>query len=392
MYVLIRTLIGKFNETQANALQILSFTIILFFINKYALQKYLLKSQSLYNNIIGIVISIGMIEAIWGLLQIYGILPGYYLTVTKTVGSLGNTNSYGQYITMIYSFTIPITITSKKYIPKFIKRISLTSLIICLLVLPSTYCRNAWVACIIITIMVVSKKYTKIATYLNKKKKTKSLLYLTVVIFVIIYLYIIKPNSVLGRILIWKITSRIILSHFIFGIGYNRFAYEYGIYQAKYFSNGNGTPIEKIIAGVVHQAHNEYLQIFAELGLIGITIFILVLYSVIKNIITNKYNNRGASFTKLCSGYSLLSVIIMAVFSFPLHILPILVMSFLFLSILNHHEKVIKSYIKINQMANKLISIVLILLVINLKKIYANYSANIAWKKAYNTILMGIIN
>lgn len=90
-------------------------------------------------------------------------------------------------------------------------------------------------------------------------------------------IYHLKKDSADGRLLMWKVTSRIISEHPMTGVGWGNFAGAYGQAQANYFAEGKATPQEEWVAGSPEYAFNEFLQITAEHGIFGLILFLLVI-------------------------------------------------------------------------------------------------------------------
>jgi len=74
------------------------------------------------------------------------------------------------------------------------------------------------------------------------------------------------------RTAIWKFTGMMIKDHPILGSGIGTFKYNDLRYQAKFFEQGDNRSIYPY--GLAERAHNEYLQLWAELGTIGLAIFL----------------------------------------------------------------------------------------------------------------------
>lgn len=63
-------------------------------------------------------------------------------------------------------------------------------------------------------------------------------------------LYHVRPESVKGRLFIWKVSSEMIKKTFVTGLGYNSFEANYMNYQGEYFKQGKGDETEKYLAGM----------------------------------------------------------------------------------------------------------------------------------------------
>jgi len=79
------------------------------------------------------------------------------------------------------------------------------------------------------------------------------------------------------RIATWKYTSLMIKDHPLLGSGIGTFKYNSLRYQAKFFDQGENRSFYPY--GIAEKAHNEYLQTWAELGIIGLLIFIWIIFN-----------------------------------------------------------------------------------------------------------------
>lgn len=83
------------------------------------------------------------------------------------------------------------------------------------------------------------------------------------------------------RKLMASVSFEMIAAHPITGVGADNFGFEFNKYRAAYVAK---TPLDPNLAEAENQiserTHNEYLQIFAELGIVGILIFLWVLSGI----------------------------------------------------------------------------------------------------------------
>ncbi|MBB5438180.1 tetratricopeptide (TPR) repeat protein [Pedobacter sp. AK017] len=95
----------------------------------------------------------------------------------------------------------------------------------------------------------------------------------------------IKPDSSLGRKLVYKISFQILNDHYISGIGFGNFGQVYGEYQINYFAKGDFTIKELLLADNTKHAFNDYLQFIIEGGILGclaLILFVALIIYVIK--------------------------------------------------------------------------------------------------------------
>ncbi|MBO4597073.1 MAG: O-antigen ligase family protein [Bacteroidaceae bacterium] len=85
-------------------------------------------------------------------------------------------------------------------------------------------------------------------------------------------LYDIKRNSANGRILIWKLSSEMIIENPM-GYGYGLFEKNYNLKQVNYFKKEIYNDIEQKNAGYIFMPYNDFLEHGVEGGIIGLFFF-----------------------------------------------------------------------------------------------------------------------
>jgi len=197
-------------------------------------------------------------------------------------------------------------------------------------------------------------------------------LVLSVAVGSIISLYNLRPSSAYGRLLIWKVSlTKMIPENPVFGIGYDRFGQVYNKYQADYFVEKDRAEFEKYVAGNVKQAHNEYIETTAELGVIGLFLFVGMLGTVMFGSSYVLKNNESSNFKNLSSSFSnsakasVVALMISGFFSYPFQILPTLLNFIFLLSIVSSfgNYKTIRS-VKLKTSHIKYISIIVLPLLV----------------------------
>ncbi|GAG69767.1 unnamed protein product, partial [marine sediment metagenome] len=128
-----------------------------------------------------------------------------------------------------------------------------------------------------------------------------------------------KDPSINTRILMWKVTGLMIKDKPFLGGGIGSFKINYLDYQARFLKEH---PEYNKYWTNAKEAHNEYLQIGAEIGLFGlgiILIIILKLYSLFINILKKEIDNkRKLIYWGLLIGIT--SFLIHSLFTLPLHV------------------------------------------------------------------------
>ncbi len=225
---------------------------------------------------------LGTVEAVWGLRQLYGFATSGHSHYALT-GSFFNPGPYAGYLAMI----LPVCLYHYMRVPgewkglrKSLKAERIAAAIagiLLLCILPSTMSRSAWAAAAIgcgwVAYMYRDKRKWSI---LWRRYRKRYLLWGTGIFFILSIaaagIFLLKQDSALGRLFMWKITCRAIATH-PWGCA-TGFASTYGEAQSAYFASGDNAAWEERVAGSPEYAFNEYLD-FALTH--GIPLFILLL-------------------------------------------------------------------------------------------------------------------
>lgn len=344
----------------------------------------------------------GLLQALYGIMQLYSISPGIVSNQFKVIGTLGNPDYFAGYLVSVAPFAFGIYLLSKnkKVFAGYFKTIALISFLGCIFILPSTLSRASWLACSAGIAFILWQKYhftEKLKTIFNTKIKMVSVVAMSLIIFLVIIagVYQIKPESAFGRLLLWKVSLNMIQENPFVGVGFNKFDVAYNNYQSDYFAKGNGSNTEKLLADNVRHAHNEYLQIAAEIGLIGLLIFLGIIFSAFKfSVINNNLNTLQLTervIINISSKAGFIALLVFALFSFPLHILPNLINFTFLLAIISRTNKPI--FVKeftLNSLVTKLVAIILIASISVLTIKYLNlYETYFKWNDAFRAAKIG---
>jgi len=229
----------------------------------------------------------GIGEAVYGHLQLYG----YYSSnngLYRLTGSFLNPGPFSGFLASIFPLSIYYVLQAGQQqtkILQLLQGIAWTGLFLTLSLLPAGMSRAAWLATGAGAGVVISYRYRPwqhLRLYCRQHKKAVlpgvcGLLLL--LLAAAICIYSLKKDSADGRLFIWQMTTRIITSHPWTGVGAGHFAGAYGEAQAGYFATHGGTPREAFVAGSPEYGFNEFLQITAENGIIGLVLFLAVLFS-----------------------------------------------------------------------------------------------------------------
>lgn len=287
----------------------------------------------------------GLSQAIVGILQYFG-LDFYHSDYSFIIhGSFNNPDSFAGFMSLIIPFAIQYIWPNNYKLPhdNILQWISLVTFPLLVIMISVSMIRGAWFACSVSAILIFMSNSRVICFLKTKVRSMTSAIPLFIVILFIVYftgtfVYSLKPDSANGRLFIWKISFNVISDHLITGVGQGRFATEYAKYQANYFSSGTGTEYEKLIAGYIHNAHNEYIHILSETGMIGLCLYTLVLVLTIYHYRRMKDRDNRT----IAAISSLLSYCIFSVTSTPSKVLPLHVFFFLILAIISSFPNTVR--------------------------------------------------
>ena len=199
----------------------------------------------------------GAIEAVWGLLQVYGYEPSNHSLYALT-GSFYNPGPYSGFLAMC----VPVALHEWLEGKRIWKHVALVALVLMLVVLPSGMSRSALVAALVASGYVLGMHYREKVCRYWKYFCVGGLL----LVVLAIGAYHWKKDSADGRFLMWKIAAQAVLEHPWQGVGWENVAGAYGDAQERYFASGMASVQEKHVAGAPEYVFNEYLQVALAWG------------------------------------------------------------------------------------------------------------------------------
>ena len=244
-----------------------------------------LKSKYIRWVIIALLIAL-ITQIAWGILQNLSVLDSFHRNFEIT-GSFFNPAPFSGFLVAILclvigllAFNKKIGIFQKRAIPsKWIIVILVLTVVCGIIVLILAKSRAAWIALFSATVFIIINIVTTNHKIIERLKQIKigfrfnipflvlgSITILAAVIFIgCVQLYKIRPESVDGRMLIWKNTIKMIADNPVAGNGIGQFKAVYMHYQAEYFKEPRSIN-EQTIADNTIYAFNDYLKLASEAG------------------------------------------------------------------------------------------------------------------------------
>lgn len=299
---------------------------------------------------------------------------GQYHNTGLIHGQLANSGAFANYLSALIPFLLTIVV-SKQQSNRLLKIVTGIILAAATMLLLFTQARAAFLGVLVAFIYVL---------FATVKKNISNFRMLIVIVSTIMVplllfaLYFLKPASAAGRITIYQVSAKIIHDHPFTGIGPNRFAAEYNNYQSDYFSTGEQPVSKQMLAADVLEAYNWVFQVLTEYGLIGLLLFIWILYEIIRKWC---YNNKHHHTTWQQTGSiaCILSLFVAGLFSNPFHLTPVLLLLVYHLSVITAPQRT-----KVLQPAKNKYGLFLALLISATVVVYIilEYRATKQWEKA----------
>jgi len=288
-----------------------------------------------FNSFIHLFFIISLLVSIYTIIQYYGIDP-YLKEFQSLTSTIGQKNWISNYLAMIFPvvFSYFLLEQSKKnrIFYFFLLSILYATLMIC-------QSRGIWIS-ISFTLILAIYIIFKFKLFKIFQENKRWLILLLISFFIITAIYstdnplnksaITVPQRALStfdeqdpsintRLLIWKSTLEMIKDRPMFGSGIGAFKMNYLDYQATLLKDN---PYYVKYSGNAREAHNEYLQMWAEIGIIGLAIFIgviLIFYDLIINYL-KKVDNDKDKIIVFGLVLGITCFLIHCLFTFPLHV------------------------------------------------------------------------
>lgn len=263
------------------------------------------------------IIGIGIIEALYGACQLYGVVESCH-SQFKMIGSFYNPGPFSGYLAVILPLSVDMILQYRDVALKKGKLWCYAAWfygMLAVILLPAGMSRTAWIAALISCGWVYWQrkvKYEVVVSYAKRHRVRTALIGLAglfIVFSVGMGAYEFKKDSANGRLLLWKLTGKIITEHPLAGTGLGGFRSAYATTQANYFASGDASRLEQEIAGTPNFGFNDLLQMGAEQGVATMSVFILLLaYSIY----------RGSKNRQIGVTGSLIALVIFSLASYPL--------------------------------------------------------------------------
>lgn len=215
-------------------------------------------------------------------LQKFGLLSSENPNIELT-GSNENPNSTG----ILFMVSLPLLMQNQK---RHVQILLVTLFVGLSLVIK---CRTAIIG-LIVYVVVMAICSNKLRFYCGKWTLMKKCLGIfcigVLLVGVLSLLYAVKRDSSEGRLLVWRITSSMIVDNPV-GAGIGLYEHDYNLKQAEYFESGIATSDEKRLAASIGTSYNDFMEHAAECGFGGL-LLMLVIYATLVKLSWNQPNKN----------------------------------------------------------------------------------------------------
>jgi len=304
------------------------------------------------NRILNVLIIVGSLFGVYGILQYNGIdLPIWIRNVGRqqVFGLFGNVNYFAEYLIVPLPIAVSLFFVSRNKFKKFFLSIGILAMGTTLMF---TFTRGSYLAfgsalIVMFFLFMISRDINFI------KNKKKYFITIIVAVIIITSLFFIpnplnKPGTVIfkiksrlsptiltqgigikRRITVWKFTTLMIKDRPFIGAGIGTFKYNSLKYQAKFFGQGENRSL--YIHGFATKTHNEYLQLWAELGIIGLGIFIWLIINYFSYGLRFLKRSKNIYNQGMVIGFMgvVVAILFDGIFGFPLHLIATVILFWL---------------------------------------------------------------
>lgn len=253
------------------------------------------------------------LQAVIAIMQCLGVINGFHAFFPVT-GTFGNPGPLGGYLALGLCSLFPmLTFKSQSRCQQVLVAIC-AFLLLCGICIADS--RASWVA-VGASICVCVLQWWRVS---SPKKTVLFVLGLILLGFSLIWY---RPESVIARLTIWRVSRSMFGDAPVFGNGTGSFLRTYMDKQAEYLSNQNLYLRKE--ADDVGVAYNEFIEILVEQGFVGFVLLIVFIICVWKILWKKNVDEH-----KHCFLYPLICILVFSLFSYPSSVLafyiPVVVM------------------------------------------------------------------
>lgn len=319
VYIIIKSVLT--NAFDISSTSYLLFVVLLY----YGCKSFFTENINLCCSTI-LAVAAGMILLVY---LIFAVYHCYFKNGQLTDFYMPNKSIFGVLLAAQMAFALPLFLYNKSRSVKLLRWPFITVFLGCLVLLLYTKGRAGWLGLLLVLVYIV---YQHQAALRKKKIILYSATPLISLTFYLLFIY--KPGSSGGRMVIYKIAAAMFNNNWLWGIGHGQFKVRYNEYQAAYFALHNIDSKEALLADNTFYAFNDFFQVAIENGVVAFLIFIAAIFLLIRQIKRTAINNANQHLLT-ASIACLICISTGSLFSYSLQIFPVTVQVILCLAIIN---------------------------------------------------------
>jgi O-antigen ligase/Tfp pilus assembly protein PilF len=308
------------------------------------------------SRILNILLIVGGLFGIYGILQYKGIDFSFWLRNIgrqQVFGLFGNVNFFAEYLIIPLPIAVSLFFATQNKLKKILL---LIGIIVMGVSLTATFTRGSYLGFgVSLIFMFFLFLFSRGKSFVKENKKLFIVIFLAIIIILSLFIIpnplnksgtviskiknrisvgqLIQGHNIKRRIATWKFTVLMIKDHPLLGSGIGTYKYNTLKYQAEFFKQGENRSLYP--HGFADKAHNEYLQLWAEMGIVGLGIFIWLIISYfscgLKILRKIKDEYKQGIIIGLMG--SVVAVLIDGLFGFPLHLPATVILFWLVLAL-----------------------------------------------------------
>ncbi len=226
---------------------------------------------------------VGIFQAIYVILQYIGIYSSNHSAFDVT-GSFDNPAGFIAVLSLLFPIGVYWCIKSKK----MEQRLVFFSVGLILFSIIISGSRTGLLAVIISTISILMLEF-HLFSKIKRLKYFKLVMFSSIILLLagLSVLYMLRPDSANGRLLIWDISTEMVKDKPLIGFGYQGFQANYMDYQAQYFEQNPDSIFAQLADNVTHP-FNEFVKIGVNYGIVGLMLLVLLINFLYWKILKSK--------------------------------------------------------------------------------------------------------
>lgn len=126
--------------------------------------------------------------------------------------------------------------------------------------------------------------------------------------------------TIRGRLFLWQVTLGMIFDHPLMGVGWGNYRSFFQEYQGRFLDRHPDYVTLLQTQGSAESPHNEYLEIAAETGIVGLVLFLIIMAAIFRVACRIKRSDANVNGILTAAISGVLALLVHSFFVFPLHL------------------------------------------------------------------------